>query len=244
VTVYPAVDVRGGSVVRLIRGDPSEAVVYSDDPSGVAESWMDQGAAWIHLVSLDAAIEGSPPPLDLIGRISGLGVRVQYGGGLRTACAAAAAFRAGASRVVLGTLAVSNPGIAGRLVRELGRDAVAVALDAKGGRVASSGWTERAERTPLDLARELAGEGVVHAVHTVVERDGTMSGADRAGAEAIAEETGMEVAVSGGIGSLRELRRLRCSPLIAGAIVGKALYERVFTLREALDAAFRESAGC
>jgi phosphoribosylformimino-5-aminoimidazole carboxamide ribotide isomerase len=243
-TVYPAVDVRRGAVVRLVRGDPSGAVVYSTDPAGVAGSWKAQGAEWIHLVSLDAAIYGNPPPLDLIGRIAGLGVRVQYGGGLRTAHAAAAAVMAGASRVVLGTLAASSPGIAGSLVRELGRDAVAVALDAKGGWVASSGWTECSERTPLDLARELAGEGVVHAVHTVVERDGTMSGADRAGAEAIAGETGMEVAVSGGIGSLRELRRLRDSTLISGVIVGKALYEKAFTFREALDAACRERSGC
>jgi phosphoribosylformimino-5-aminoimidazole carboxamide ribotide isomerase len=242
--VYPAVDVKGGSVVRLLRGDPSEARAYSEDPSAVASEWKAQGAEWIHLVSLDAAIDACPPPLDLIAGIAGLGIRVQYGGGLRTVRDAVAALRAGASRVVLGTLAVSDPGMAGRLARLLGRDAVSVALDMKGGRAASSGWRCAVDRTLTDLAVELACEGVANAVYTIVERDGTMTGADLEGAEAIAVETGMSVTVSGGVGSLQEMRRLGCSARISGVIVGRALYERAFTLREALDAVSRKSAAC
>lgn len=240
--LYPAIDLRGGRVVRLLRGDYDAETAYDDDPVARARAFADAGARWVHVVDLDAARTGDPANLDVVRAVceemGGRGVQVQVGGGVRTAEAAARLLDAGADRVVVGTAAVETP----ELVDELagtGPGRVAVGIDARGDRVAVRGWTEEASGTGvLDLARRFDRPGVGALVVTSIERDGTMEGP---GLELLGEvlgRCGTPVVASGGIGTLDDLRALGALEAggrgLAGAIVGRALYEGRFELEEAL----------
>ncbi|MEL7675319.1 MAG: HisA/HisF-related TIM barrel protein, partial [Chloroflexota bacterium] len=169
--VYPAIDLRRGRVVRLIHGDPARETVHGDDPVAVAARWLDAGAQWLHVVNLDGALGETGQALDALGAIAALGAPVQFGGGLRSLDDAARALEAGARRVILGTLAVREPEQAGEAVSRFGADAVAVALDARGDRVATHGWQQVSAWTPADLGRRFAALGVRHALFTDVSRD-------------------------------------------------------------------------
>ena len=175
--------------------------------------------------------------LDALGAIAALGAPVQFGGGLRSLDDAARALEAGARRVILGTLAVREPEQAGEAVSRFGADAVAVALDARGDRVATHGWQQVSAWTPADLGRRFAALGVRHALFTDVSRDGDLSGVAVEATAALARETGLAVIASGGVASLDDLRALRAAGDIAGVVIGQALYRGVFTLPEALAAA-------
>lgn len=233
-TVYPAIDVLDGRLVRLAGGDPAGAIVYPADPVGAAEEWKRQGAAWVHLVSLDAAFGRSGVPLDLIRDVASTGIRVQYGGGIRSKSDALIALAAGASRVVIGTAAVADPDMAASLACELGRDRVAVALDSRRGMVAVSGWRVMTAETPLSLGGRLAEGGVRHVLYTDAERDGRMCGPSVQAAVLLAESTGLEVIASGGVSSAGDIASLARTGRIAGVVAGKALYEGALQLAEAL----------
>ncbi len=235
--VYPAIDLRRGRVVRLIHGDPARETVHGDDPVAVAARWLDAGAQWLHVVNLDGALGETGQALDALGAIAALGAPVQFGGGLRSLDDAARALEAGACRVILGTLAVREPEQAGEAVSRFGADAVAVALDARGDRVATHGWQQVSAWTPADLGRRFAALGVRHALFTDVSRDGDLSGVAVEATAALARETGLAVIASGGVASLDDLRALRAAGDIAGVVIGQALYRGVFTLPEALAAA-------
>lgn len=232
--VYPAIDLRRGRVVRLIHGDPARETVHGDDPVAVAARWLDAGAQWLHVVNLDGALGETGQALDALGAIAALGAPVQFGGGLRSLDDAARALEAGARRVILGTLAVREPEQAGEAVSRFGADAVAVALDARGDRVATHGWQQVSAWTPADLGRRFAALGVRHALFTDVSRDGDLSGVAVEATAALARETGLAVIASGGVASLDDLRALRAAGDIAGVVIGQALYRGVFTLPEAL----------
>ncbi|NLP05542.1 1-(5-phosphoribosyl)-5-((5-phosphoribosylamino)methylideneamino)imidazole-4-carboxamide isomerase [Candidatus Fermentibacteria bacterium] len=232
--VYPAIDVLEGMVVRLTRGDSSQARVYSKDPVATAAGWVLRGASWIHLVSLDAAFGRAEAPLELIRAAASTGAKVQYGGGVRTERAACLAVEAGASRIVLGTAAVADPCLATALVKELGSGMVAVALDAREGALAVSGWRETTAQTAVSLGGRLADCGVRHVIYTEVERDGCMSGPPTAAAAFLAESTGLEVIASGGVSSLEDIAGLARTGRIAGVVVGRALYEGALDLADAL----------
>lgn len=234
--VYPAIDLRRGRVVRLIHGDPARETVHGDDPVAVAARWLDAGAQWLHVVNLDGALGETGQALDALGAIAALGAPVQFGGGLRSLDDAARALEAGACRVILGTLAVREPEQAGEAVSRFGADAVAVALDARGDRVATHGWQQVSAWTPADLGRRFAALGVRHALFTDVSRDGDLSGVAVEATAALARETGLAVIASGGVASLDDLRALRAAGDIAGVVIGQALYRGVFTLPEALAA--------
>ncbi len=234
--VYPAIDLRRGRVVRLIHGDPARETVHGDDPVAVAARWLDAGAQWLHVVNLDGALGETGQALDALGAIAALGAPVQFGGGLRSLDDAARALEAGARRVILGTLAVREPEQAGEAVSRFGADAVAVALDARGDRVATHGWQQVSAWTPADLGRRFAALGVRHALFTDVSRDGDLSGVAVEATAALARETGLAVIASGGVASLDDLRALRAAGDIAGVVIGQALYRGVFTLPEALAA--------
>jgi phosphoribosylformimino-5-aminoimidazole carboxamide ribotide isomerase len=235
IELYPAVDILGGKAVRLTRGDFTRKTEYDEDPVDAARRWADAGARWLHVVDLDGAKNGEPVNLPVLVRIAGLGVPVQYGGGLRSAPDAAAALEAGAERVVLGTAAFLDPGLLDELVTTHG-ECIAVGLDVRDGRVAVHGWQKRTEQSPADAAKRLADAGVQTIVYTNVDRDGTMRGVDvRIARELIDAASDARVIYSGGIGSLEDLRSLAGLDL-EGVIVGKALYESRFTVEEALAA--------
>jgi len=236
VIVIPAIDLLGGRVVRLHRGSYDEVTVYDDDPVARARRFREDGAERLHVVDLDGARAGRCVQDEVIRAIArAFGEGVQVGGGVRSRESFESYLAAGAERVVLGTAAVRDT----TLVRSLatghpGR--VIVAVDAKGGMVATDGWESVSTVRAVDLARAFVDVPIAGVLYTDVARDGTRTGPDTALTAALARETGLHVIASGGIGSLEDLRALAAHPGIDAAIVGRALYDGVFTLREALGA--------
>jgi phosphoribosylformimino-5-aminoimidazole carboxamide ribotide isomerase len=237
VIVVPAIDLRHGRCVRLVRGKKGTETTYGDDAVAMASFWESEGASLLHVVDLDAAF-GETDQRDTIGRIArAVSIPVQVGGGIRTIEDFAYLRGAGAARIVFGTAAVERPDVVERAVAE-DAEAVVVGVDVKDGRVAVRGWTESDDRTgPLDFGRRWADAGVESFVYTEVSRDGTLEGADRAGTESFARASGGKVLASGGVGSLEHLRELRALAAsgVAGVIVGKALYQGVFTFGKARE---------
>ena len=235
--IYPAIDLRDGKVVRLREGDPLQQTLFSDDPLATAKSWLDQGAEWIHIVNLDGAFDTENQNLGILEKVCKLDVKVQFGGGLRDIAALSSARDAGASRMVIGTLAVRDPAAVDEAVTRFGSDAICVALDAKNGKVATHGWTELSAFTPVELGARLYARGARHALYTDVKRDGGMSGVNIADTVALGQETGLQVIASGGVSALSQIVQLARSGSVAGAVIGMALYQEQFTLGEALKAA-------
>ena len=241
--MFPAIDVRAGRAVRLRQGDFAAETVYDDDPVGVARAFALAGAEWIHVVDLDAARTGEPANLAVVEAIaSAVPSRVQAGGGVRSVEAAGALLLAGAARVVVGTAAVEDPGFVDELCILHG-GSVVVGLDARDRDVAVRGWTEGSGRDLLDLARQFEASGVEALVVTEVGRDGTMEGPSLDQLRSVLEATELPVIASGGVGSLGDLDALvelqAAGRGLAGAIVGRALYEGRFSLGEALAQALR-----
>lgn len=248
IVLFPAVDIMGGRAVRLTQGDFEQETVYAEQPVDAALLWAKEGARALHVVDLDGARTGSPVALGHLRRIveemrktretREAEVPVQYGGGLRAIEDLHAALAAGADRVVLGTAAFRDEALLNRAVAELG-ERLAVAVDVRGGRVATSGWTSTAELSGTEAVGAMLRRGVRRFVYTNVDRDGMLSGPDQDEVARIATAVGTERFVySGGIGSLGDLRALGSMGLfnLEGVIVGKALYERRFTLSEAQQA--------
>ena len=235
--IYPAIDLRGGHVVRLREGDPKRQTVFSDDPVATAKTWIDQGASWLHMVNLDGAFDNESENLGILEQVAQLDVQVQYTGGLRKMADLRQAWDTGASRMVIGTLAARDPDSVSEAVALFGVDRICVALDAKGGKVVTHGWTESSAHTPTELGARLYGLGARHALYTDVQRDGGMRGVNIQETVALAQGTGLQVIASGGISQISEIQQLARGGKAAGAIIGMALYQKRFTLREALDAA-------
>jgi phosphoribosylformimino-5-aminoimidazole carboxamide ribotide isomerase len=236
VIIYPAIDLRGGQVVRLKEGDPARQTVFSGDPAAIARQWIDQGAQWIHMVNLDGALAAANGNSAILETVARLGVRVQFGGGLRGLDDIAEALARGAARVVLGTVAVREPAVVGEAVRRWGAERVCVALDARDGKIATHGWQQTADMTPAALGLEMAKLGVRHALFTDVRRDGSLEGSNIAATTALARETGLAVIASGGVQHIEEIHALRAGGA-AGVIIGMALYRGELTLAAALAAA-------
>lgn len=233
-TVYPALDLRSGKVVRLAQGDAARQTLYGDDPTATAREWRAQGAEWAHVVNLDGAFgEAAEANWRALATIAGVGLKLQFGGGLRQIESMRRALRLGVARVVIGTAAVENPARVDEALAEFGTDRVAVGIDAREGRVRIRGWAEESAVTALDLARRLHAQGVTQIVFTDVARDGMGTGLNVAATLELARETGLQVIASGGVATLEDVRRVRAAGL-AGVIVGRALYENVFSLSEAM----------
>jgi len=235
--LLPAIDLRGGRVVRLVEGDFARETAYSDDPVGTARAFADRGARWIHLVDLDGARAGEPVQaatiLAIVEAVAGR-ARCQVAGGLRSEAAVAAALEAGAARVVVGTAAIRDPAFAGRLVAEHGSDRIVAALDIRDGLALGEGWRPGAPGVrPADAVAGLADNGIATFAVTAIARDGRLEGPDfDLLASLVALDRGRVIA-SGGIGSLDDLRRVRDLGCV-GAIVGTALYEGRLDLGEAI----------
>lgn len=237
--LQPAIDLRGGRVVRLVEGDFERETAYSEDPAAVAAGFAEAGARWIHVVDLDGARAGEPRQAvtlaALVGAVEGR-VRCQVAGGLRSEPAVAAALDAGAARVVVGTAAIRDPGFAGRLVTRHGPDRIVVALDVRGGLALGEGWRPGASGLPAGEAlAALADAGIAMFAVTAIERDGRLEGPDFDLLGSLVALGRGRIIASGGIGSIEDLRRVRGIGCV-GAIVGKALYEGRLDLREAIAA--------
>jgi phosphoribosylformimino-5-aminoimidazole carboxamide ribotide isomerase len=237
VDLYPAIDIRHGRVVRLSQGEATRQTVYGDDPVAVAERFAEQGAEWIHVVDLDRAF-GDGENLALVRRIvarAGWKAKVQLGGGLRSADLVKAGLEQGVSRVVLGTAAALDAPLVPAVLAAEGAERIAVGIDAREGQVAIRGWTETSNLTADALARRVVADGARIIIYTDVARDGMLTGPDLDGARRL-QQIGAAVIASGGVAGIADIRAVRDAGL-AGAIVGRALYEGRFGLVEALEAA-------
>ncbi len=241
ITLYPAIDLLGGRCVRLRQGDYAQADVFDDDPLAVARRWQAAGAEWLHIVDLDGARAGRLVHLEMVARIAeATGLPVQLGGGLRTERDVAAALDAGVARAILGTAAARDPEMLTGCLARWG-ERIAVAVDARDGRVAVSGWLEMTGESALDLARRMIDMGTRTLVVTSIERDGTLAGSDTTGLHGLrAALPSARLIAAGGIATLADVRALARLGL-DGAVLGRALYAGALDLAEALRVAREEA---
>ena len=242
-TIFPAIDLRAGQVVRLAQGDPGRQTTYAIDPVAVAKRWQAAGAQWLHVVSLDGAFgedsapagPGAPrtPNALALAALAPLGVKLQFGGGLRDEASVRRAFDTGVSRVVIGTAAVENPALVDWALKEFGPERVAVGIDARNGQVRLRGWTDEAALTALELGQRLRRQGLTWCVFTDVARDGVGTGVNVAATAELARQTGLRVIASGGVAAADDVDRVRAAGL-AGVIIGRALYEGHLDLEKVL----------
>jgi phosphoribosylformimino-5-aminoimidazole carboxamide ribotide isomerase len=238
VILYPAIDVRGGQAVRLLQGDYERETAYDADPADAAGRWAGEGAEFLHVVDLDGAKAGAPQNLETVRRIAAaVECPIQLGGGLRDAESVSAALAAGAERVVIGTAALRDPEFLQRALDAHGEQVV-VSIDTRGGKVSLAGWTETTDTDAGDAVRVLGERGVRRFLCTAIEVDGTMEGPAIAELNGIAAATEALVIASGGVGTLADLELLgrTAAPNVEGAIVGRALYERRFSVAEGVAA--------
>ena len=232
--VIPAVDILGGKCVRLFRGDPKRNKVYYEDPLEAAQLLESQGAELIHLIDLDAAL-GSGQNMEAIQRIlENISVKVQVGGGIRTLQKADELLKLGAYRVIFGTAAVKNPVLVKDAVRCYGSESVAVAIDEKDGKVAVHGWKNKSEIDYLDLARSFESMDVGALIFTPISVDGTLKGPQIEKTVKLVEAVAVPVIASGGVAKLEDLVALTKTG-VEGVVVGTAIYEKKFTVKEALE---------
>lgn len=239
--VYPAIDLRGGKVVRLLEGDPDRQTVFSDEPLKTAQTWVDQGAEWIHMVNLDGAFGEANENMKILEQVAKLDVKIQFGGGLRSIDDVQHVLDLGASRAVVGTLAAKQPDTVSKLIERFGAEKICVAMDARDGFVTTEGWTESTNLTPTEFGHLMRERGVEYALFTDVSRDGTMLGANIRDTVALARNTELKVIASGGISRMMEIAQLAKSHVVQGVIVGMALYRDEIALTEALVAAKERS---
>ncbi|MEK4883615.1 1-(5-phosphoribosyl)-5-[(5-phosphoribosylamino)methylideneamino]imidazole-4-carboxamide isomerase [Bacillus sp. FSL W8-0223] len=236
-TIYPAIDMRGGKCVRLLQGDYDKETVYGDSPFEMAKKFVDQGAAWIHMVDLDGAKNGMRiNDRYVLEAAQKLPAKVQVGGGIRSEQDVIHYLENGVDRVIIGSMAVSNPDLVLELVRTYGSK-IAVGLDAKDGYVAVHGWLETSQIKAVELGKRLAEGGVETFIFTDIATDGMLSGPNIEAAVELAKATGKQVIASGGVRSLSDLQALKAyeNEGVSGAIVGKAIYTGQFSLQEALE---------
>jgi phosphoribosylformimino-5-aminoimidazole carboxamide ribotide isomerase len=240
VILYPAIDIRGGQAVRLLQGDYERETAYDADPVDAARRWAGEGARFLHVVDLDGAKAGEPHNLEAVRRIAAaVDCPIQVGGGLRDMAAVEALLDAGAERVVIGTAALRDPEFLAKALEAHG-ERVVVSVDARGGEVSLSGWTEASGKDVVETVAELSERGVSRFLCTEIDVDGTMEGPALRELARIAAATPAWVIASGGVGDLADLGALALAgslaPNLEGAIVGRALYERKFSVAEAIVA--------
>ncbi|MCZ8537498.1 1-(5-phosphoribosyl)-5-[(5-phosphoribosylamino)methylideneamino]imidazole-4-carboxamide isomerase [Paenisporosarcina quisquiliarum] len=244
IELYPAIDMRGGKCVRLFKGDYNQETVYGESPFEMAKTFVSQGAKWIHMVDLDGAKDGKRiHDQDVIRAATELGVKVQIGGGIRSEDDVKYYLDNGVARVIIGSLAIQQPELAVSLIKKFGADKIVIGLDAKDGMVATHGWLETSAKSAIEVGQYFASNGAKTFIFTDIATDGTLNGPNILANELLAEATGAEVIVSGGISSLSDVKQVAQAAVetkIGGVIIGKALYENRFTLPEAL----REVATC
>ena len=241
--LYPAIDIRGGRCVRLIEGDFDRETTYDSDPSAAARRWVEAGADWLHIVDLDGAVEGRPVNRGAVGRIrASVDVSIQLGGGLRRLSDLEETFDAGVDRVILGTVALRDPELVSSAVARWG-DRIAVALDARDGRLATDGWLGQTDSRAVKVALRLAESHVRNFIYTDIRRDGTLSGPNLQALGELIEKVDANIIASGGIGSLEDIKAVAGAGA-SGAIIGRALYDGRIDLAEAVALFGRSVAPC
>ena len=234
-TIFPAIDLKGGKCVRLRQGRADEATVYGDDPVEMALRWQDAGGRALHVVDLDGAFSGAPAHADVVAKIAAaIDIPVEIGGGLRTDAHVREMLDAGVSRVILGTRALSDEAAVARLVATFGGERIAVGIDARDGLVQVRGWVETSSTRAVDLARRVSALGVGAIIYTDTATDGMLAGPNIPALDAICGAVSCKVVASGGVSSSAHVAALKAlgRANLSGAIVGKALYEGRVTVAE------------
>ena len=233
-TIYPAIDLRGGKVVRLKEGDPARMTAYSDDPVETGQRWSSAGASWLHVVNLDGAFgERDDVNRSALEAILKLDSQVQFGGGLRSLAEIERALDLGVSRVVLGTVAIEQPAVVEAALKKFGSESIAVGIDARDGLVRVRGWQGASGVSAIDLVLQMRTLGLRTVIFTDVSRDGLGSGLNIPATRELADVSGLAVIASGGVHTLDDVIAARDANL-SGVIIGRALYEGTIDLSEAL----------
>ncbi len=238
-SLYPAIDLKGGQVVRLKRGEMDQATIYADDPAAQARRFIEAGFSWVHMVDLDGAFAGKPANAAAVRAIIAAvpGAKLQLGGGIRTMDTAEAWLAAGVSRIILGSAAVKDPDFARAACRAFPGH-VALGIDARGGMVATEGWAETSDVSATDLARRFEDSGAAAVIYTDIARDGMLTGVNVAATAALARAVCLPVIASGGVAGVEDITALRDAGAgIEGAILGRALYDGRIEPKLALAAA-------
>jgi len=243
-TIFPAIDLRNGQVVRLRQGDPNQQTNYSSDPEMIARKMLEQGAKWLHVVNLDGAFgDSSAANLLVLAKIlraaGDYQASVQFGGGMHTIAQVKETLDSGVTRAILGSMAVKDPDCVRSLVREFGPERIAVSLDGRKNKVMVAGWQQESDASVSGMAADLRSMGLEWLVYTDIDRDGMQTGSDFDTTITLARDTGLKVIASGGVSTVDEVKRLK-EHGAAGAIVGKALYEGSVDLVDLLAIARKE----
>lgn len=242
ITLYPAIDLKDGNCVRLLKGDMQAATVFSDNPAAQAKAFVDAGCKWLHLVDLNGAFAGKPVNGDAVKAIlNNVDVPVQLGGGIRDIATMESWLDAGLSRLILGTLAVKDPDLVIEACR-LFPGKIAVGIDALGGKVAVEGWAEASELGVIELAKKFEDAGVAAIIHTDIDRDGTLTGVNAEASSELAAAISIPVIASGGVKDLGDMRAVRDTGNLDGVITGRAIYDGGMDLGQALAIAAGEMA--
>jgi len=237
--IFPAIDIRGGKCVRLVKGDFQQETVFSDNPAAMAKKWQDQGAEYLHLVDLDGALAGSSQNLTAIREIlAAVDIPVELGGGIRRMEQIETLLDMGITRVILGSVAVKNPELVREACARFG-ERIVVGIDAKAGIVAVEGWGESGNIGVIELAQKMKNIGVKTIIYTDISRDGTLSGVNVEATVKLAKESGIKVVASGGVKSIEDIRALKAqeSVGIEGVIAGKSIYMGTLDLTDAIKLA-------
>ena len=237
--IYPAIDIQKGQVVRLPQGALDQATVYGQDPLAQAQEWVNQGAEWIHIVDLDGAASGKPTNTKVIeSMMQGVNIPVQIGGGIRTIDVAEIYLTLGDGRIVIGSAALKDPDMVTTLCEKF-PTRIAVGLDARDGKVAIHGWQETSQEDVVEVAEGFEGMGVAVIIYTDIARDGMLTGPNIEALKKMAQRISIPVIASGGISNLDDVKRVKeCESLgVEGVIIGRALYEKKFELKQAIEIA-------
>jgi phosphoribosylformimino-5-aminoimidazole carboxamide ribotide isomerase len=237
-TIYPAIDLRDGQVVRLQHGDPDKQMTFGSDPIAIAQQWLAAGATWLHVVNLDGAFdEKGTANWSVLPHLTALPVHIQFGGGIRSLADVERVLHTGVARVILGTAAIENPDLVGEAVARFGPDHIAVGIDARDGRVKTRGWQTDTAVSPIQLGQQMKERGVRTVIYTDISRDGVLTGVNAEATATLAQATGLSLIASGGVAGLDDVQR--CHALankgIGGVIIGRALYDGKVALGEAID---------
>ncbi|WP_417449252.1 1-(5-phosphoribosyl)-5-[(5-phosphoribosylamino)methylideneamino]imidazole-4-carboxamide isomerase [Kordiimonas sp.] len=236
-TIYPAIDLKDGNCVRLYKGDMNAATVFNDNPAAQAKEFVDAGCRWLHLVDLNGAFAGEPVNASAVEAIlKATNVPVQLGGGIRDLKTMERWLEAGISRLILGTLAVKNPGLVKEACK-LFPGKVAVGIDAKGGMVAVEGWAEASEVEVTELACQFEDAGVAAIIHTDIDRDGTLAGVNAGASSLLANAVSIPVIASGGVKDIDDIHAVKAAGNLEGVVTGRAIYDGRLDLKAALEVA-------
>ena len=237
-TIYPAIDLWNGRVVRLEQGDLQQQTTFSDDPVAMARQWVAAGATWLHVVNLDGAFdEAGTANWQILPQLTQQGAKVQFGGGVRSLADVARVLAAGVMRVVLGTVAIEEPEMVAEAIAQFGAERIAVGIDARDGVVKTRGWVQGTTVSPLELGLQLKAIGVQTVIYTDIGRDGVLAGVNVIKTAELAQTTGLCVIASGGVASLADIQQTLAlaSEGVVGVIVGRALYEGKIDLKAAIQ---------